>query len=68
MHGLLDKLLPNLGIDTAARLGMALAMGISILISIIVYLLLVIALRVITKEELELVPKGDKIAKALRIK
>jgi stage V sporulation protein B len=47
---------------------MALAMGLAIVISVIVYLLLVVALRVITKEELELVPKGEKIAKLLRIK
>ena len=68
MYGLFDKLLPGIGIDTAARFGMALTMGLAIVISVIVYLLLVVALRVITKEELELVPKGEKIAKLLRIK
>ncbi len=67
-YGLFEKLLPGIGIDTAARFGMALAMGLAIVISVIVYLLLVVALRVITKEELELVPKGEKIAKLLRIK
>lgn len=33
----------------------------------VVYLVLVLALRVISKEDLELMPKGDKIAKILRI-
>ena len=34
----------------------------------VVYLVLVVALRAISREDLSLMPKGDKIAKLLRIR
>ena len=34
---------------------------------VVLYLLFVILLKAITREELELVPKGDKLAKILRV-
>ena len=34
---------------------------------VLAYLVFIVALKAITKEELELVPKGDKLAKLLRI-
>ena len=34
----------------------------------VVYVILVVALRVLSKEDLELMPKGDKIAKILHIR
>ena len=37
-------------------------------IFLLVYLILVLALHVISREDLELMPKGDKIAKLLRIR
>ena len=37
-------------------------------VGVVVYLVLVLALRVISREDLALMPKGDKIAKILRIK
>jgi len=55
-------------LGTDGRLGITLAMGIAIVCACIVYAVMIIAIRAITKEELELVPKGDKIAKLLRIK
>lgn len=41
---------------------------IAICLALVVYVVLVILLRVIGKEDLELIPKGDKIARFLRIK
>ena len=37
-------------------------------VGVVVYLVLVLALRVISREDLELMPKGDKIARILHIK
>ena len=37
------------------------------LTNLVIYLALVLALRAISKEDLSLMPKGDKIAKILKI-
>lgn len=55
-------------LDPESRSLMTLAMAAAIIIAIIIYCALIIALRAITKEDLESVPKGEKIAKLLRIK
>ena len=39
----------------------------AILIAVIIYAVLVVALRAISREDLSLMPKGDKIAKSLRL-
>ena len=39
-----------------------------ILAGVIIYVILVLVLRVLSKEDLEMMPKGDKIAKLLRIR
>ena len=39
----------------------------AILVGVILYLILILALRTITREDLALMPKGDKIAKILKI-
>ena len=49
-------------------LGNRLATMGAIVIAVVVYVVLVLALRVISKEDLALMPKGEKIAKILRIK
>jgi hypothetical protein len=56
------------GLDITGRIYMAFALGIGVLFGVVVYALLVISLKVISKEELEFIPKGEKIAKLLRIK
>jgi stage V sporulation protein B len=56
------------GLDITGRIYMALALGIAVLFGVVVYALLVISLKVISKEELEFIPKGEKIAKLLKIK
>ena len=50
------------------RFGNALATIGGIGVGVVVYLVLVLALRVLSREHLELMPKGDKIAKILHIK
>ena len=50
------------------RFGNALATIGGIGVGVVVYLVLVLALRVLSRENLELMPKGDKIAKILHIK
>lgn len=59
VHGLLADIL-QLG-NTLSTLG-------SICVGVLVYLALVLLLRAISKEDLDLMPKGDKIAKILHIR
>ena len=37
-------------------------------IAVVVYLILVIALRMITKEDLKMIPHGDKLARLLHVR
>lgn len=50
-----------------SSLGNAMATLVAILVGVVVYGILIIALRAITKEDLALMPKGDVIAKILRV-
>ena len=50
-----------------SRMGNALSTFAAIGVGVVVYFILVLALRAITREDLELMPKGDKIAKLLHI-
>lgn len=53
---------------SAARLHMLIIMGISIVAAVIVYAVLIVVLGGITKEDMELVPKGERIARALKLR
>ena len=57
-HGLLYKML---GSNTVATLG-------AIVLAVAVYAVLVLVLRAISRDDLALMPKGDKIARILRIR
>ena len=50
------------------RLGNSLAVILAIAAACLVYAALVLALRIITREDLEMVPHGEKLAKLLRIR
>jgi stage V sporulation protein B len=50
------------------RLAMAVFMAGGILAALVVYVVLVIGFKALTKEDVKLLPKGDKIAKILHIK
>lgn len=61
-HGLLSRFLTGrFALSAAATLG-------SILIAAVIYVALLLALRVLSREDLELMPKGEKIAKILHIR
>ena len=55
------------GVISSVRLGMAFAMFISIGCACVVYLVLIIATKAVTYEDMKLIPKGEKLAKLLRI-
>ena len=61
-YGLLSRLLP------ASYIGTALATLGAIGAAVVVYAVLVIALRMITREDLKLIPKGETIARILHIR
>ena len=78
VYGLLSKLLMKLGklcvLDEAtkqavelSRTGNALAVLLAIGVAVAIYGILVIALRAISKDDLMLMPKGEKIAKILHL-
>lgn len=61
VYGLLSRLLGS------GSLGNAVATLFAIGVAAVVYLVLVIALRAISREDLALMPKGDKLARLLRL-
>ena len=74
VYGLLSKLLSyeevtqaGETIQTLGKTGNGIAVIGAILIEVIIYAVLVVALRAISREDLSLMPKGDKIAKILRL-
>ena len=65
VNGLLTRLLSHGG--ELSRMGCALTVFLSIGVSMVVYMVLVVALRIISRDDLALMPKGDKIARLLRL-
>lgn len=65
-YGLLAKLVAAGG--DLSRTRMALAMCGAIVIAVAVYAVLIIATRAVTGEDMKLIPKGEKIAKVLKIR
>ena len=63
LYGLLFRFLPGRGM-----LHLLLSMGLSILAAVIVYLVLTVAGRMITREDMALIPGGEKIARLLRMR
>ncbi len=78
VYGLLDKLfraagilcqadVNNHAIITLSRTGNAVATLAAILVAVVLYGVLVVALRALTREDLMLMPKGEKIARILHL-
>lgn len=78
VYGLGSKLLLSVGVlcqvDPAtqqavalSRSGNAILVVLAILVAVVIYGILIIALRAISKEDLKLMPKGEKIAKILHL-
>ena len=63
LYGLAMRLLPGVG-----RMRMILAMGFSIVAAVILYLVLTVLLRMITKEDMALIPGGERLARLLHIR
>jgi len=65
VNGLLTRLLSHGG--ELSRMGCALTVFLSIGVAMVVYMVLVVALRIISRDDLALMPKGNKIARLLRL-
>ena len=65
VNGLLTRLLSHGG--ELSRMGCALTVFLSIGVAMVVYMVLGVALRIISRDDLALMPKGDKIARLLRL-
>ena len=65
VYGLLEKFaLPLLG---GGRIGTIICLAVTIIVAVVIYAALVLALKVVTREDVVLLPKGEKIAKLLRL-
>lgn len=64
----IHTLLRSMGLFQSGRLGYLLPVVPAVLVGVAIYFLLVVLLRPITRDELQLIPKGDKVAKLLRIR
>ncbi len=66
IYGLLERfLLPALG---GGRLGGAVCLAGAIGVAVVIYFVLIFALRAVTKEDILLLPKGEKLAKLLKMR
>lgn len=74
VYGLLSRILTSEQVNQAgqtirvvSRMGNAAGIFLAIAVAGVVYLVLVIALRAISRDDLTLMPKGDKLARLLRL-
>lgn len=74
VYGLLSRILTAEQVNEAgetirvvSRMGNALGIFLAIAVAGVVYLVLVVAIRAISKDDLALMPKGDKLARLLRL-
>ncbi len=66
VYGLLDKYaMPVLG---GGRLATVLCLGAAVAVAVLVYAVLIFALRAVTREDILLLPKGEKLANLLKMK
>ena len=62
IHGLLGRVI------TGGYLKESLCTFLTVCVAAAIYLILVIALRMVTREDLKMIPKGDRLAKLLHIR
>lgn len=66
IYGILSRIL---AVDASvSRMPMILAMGAAICAAVLIYLVLIILTQAVTKEDMHLIPKGDKLAQLLHIR
>ncbi len=68
IHVLLRSLFRSLGVFQGGRMLFLAPAVLAVGAGVILYLVFIVVLRAITREELELVPKGDKLARLLRVR
>lgn len=66
VYGLVEKALFSGAAE--GRIQLVVAMAPAILVAVVVYLIMIIATKAVTLEDIKLIPKGEKIAKLLKIK
>lgn len=66
VYGVLSKIAG--GYFSSGRIPMAIAMVISIIVAVIIYFAMILATGTLTKEDMKLVPKGEKVAAFLKLK
>lgn len=66
VYGILSKIAN--GFFSSGRIQMAIAMMIAIIVAIIIYAVMIIVTGTLTKEDMKLIPKGEKIAAFLKLK
>ena len=62
-----DPILDELGGASLSRTGVALSVFAAIGVAMIVYFALILVTKAISKEDLSLLPKGERIARILRV-
>jgi stage V sporulation protein B len=67
IYTLLSRLFRTAGLFQSGRMLFLVPAVLAVGAGVVLYLLFVILLKAITREELELVPKGDKLARILRV-
>ena len=65
-YGLIDMVTGASG--SGSRMYMAVCMGATIVVAVVIYAVLIIVTGALSKEDVMLLPKGEKIAKVLRLK
>ena len=65
---LVYRVLSGVIVLSSARLSLILCVAGAIGVAVVLYAVLVLALRIITKDDLALLPKGEKVAKILKIR
>lgn len=72
VYGLLSKLLagvmPSFGRFSAQWLTLAVSMLAAVVVAVVIYLVMIIATRAVTMEDMKLIPKGERFAKLLHIR
>lgn len=62
VYGLAGRL-----VNTGSRLGMLICMVLAMAAAVVVYLISAVSMRTVTKEDMTLIPKGEKLAKLLHM-
>ena len=68
VYAVLRSVLRTAGLFQSGRMMFLVPAVLAVLAGVVLYLVFIVVLKAITREELELVPKGDKLARILRVR